>query len=122
LSGSKLMSPTKGLRHSSPKMTPTRRPGYAQARGVTVLEDPAADLHPTWLEAAGSEGMFVGRLRADLADPHAVLFWSVADSLRTGAAPNTIQIAVFPLRGIPGLTRQLTLQRIGRLSRPGRSA
>jgi aspartate-semialdehyde dehydrogenase len=40
--------------------------------------------------------MFVGRIRADLADPQAVLFWSVA--VRRGAAPNAIQIAEFLLR------------------------
>ena len=33
------------------------------------------------------------RIRADLADPRAVLFWSVADNLRKGAALNAVQIA-----------------------------
>ena len=51
----------------------------------------------TPLELAGSDGVFVGRIRADLADPRAVLFWSVADNLRKGAALNAIQIAEFLL-------------------------
>jgi aspartate-semialdehyde dehydrogenase len=84
LSGSKLMPPTKGLPSQARQMTPTRCPGCAQARAVTVLEDPASDPHPTRLEAAGSDGVFVGRIRADLADPHAGLFWSVADARGRG--------------------------------------
>jgi aspartate-semialdehyde dehydrogenase len=74
------------------------RAGCEAAPGVTVVDDPAADRYPTPLELAGSDGVFVGRIRADLADPRAVLFWSVADNLRKGAALNAIQIAEFLLR------------------------
>jgi aspartate-semialdehyde dehydrogenase len=42
--------------------------------------------------------VFVGRIRADLTDPRAVLFWSVADNLRKGAALNAVKIAEFLLR------------------------
>jgi aspartate-semialdehyde dehydrogenase len=63
------------------------------APGVTVVDDPAAGRYPTPLETAGSDGVFVGRIRADLEDPNAVLFWSVADNLRKGAALNAVQIA-----------------------------
>jgi aspartate-semialdehyde dehydrogenase len=73
------------------------RAGCEAAPGVTVVDDPAADRYPTPLELAGSDGVFVGRIRADLADPRAVLFWSVADNLRKGAALNAIQIAEFLL-------------------------
>jgi aspartate-semialdehyde dehydrogenase len=69
------------------------RRALGRAPGVTVLDDPAADLYPTPLEAAGSDGVQVGRVRADLEDPNAVLFWSVADNLRKGAALNAVQIA-----------------------------
>ena len=61
-------------------------------------DDPDADLYPTPLECAGTDGVFVGRIRADLADPRAVLFWSVADNLRKGAALNAIQIGEFLIR------------------------
>jgi aspartate-semialdehyde dehydrogenase len=64
-----------------------------RARGVTVADDGAAERYPTPLESAGSDGVLVGRIRADLADPDAVLFWSVADNLRKGAALNAVQIA-----------------------------
>ena len=68
------------------------RPGRDRGRR------PGRRPYPTPLEFAGSDGVFVGRIRADLADPRAVLFWSVADNLRKGAALNAIQIAEFLLR------------------------
>jgi aspartate-semialdehyde dehydrogenase len=74
------------------------RAGCAAAPGVTVLDDPDSDSYPTPLECAGTDGVFVGRIRADLEDSHAVLFWSVADNLRKGAALNAVQIAEFLLR------------------------
>jgi aspartate-semialdehyde dehydrogenase len=67
------------------------------APGVTVGGD--ADGYPTPLEVAGTDGVFVGRIRADLADPRAVLFWSVADNLRKGAALNAVQIGEVLLAG-----------------------
>lgn len=68
------------------------RSALAAAPGVTVLDDPGSGSYPTPLEMAGTDGVFVGRIRADLADLNAVLFWSVADNLRKGAALNAIQI------------------------------
>jgi aspartate-semialdehyde dehydrogenase len=68
------------------------RSALAAAAGVTVVDDPASSGYPTPLECAGSDGVFVGRIRADLADEHAVMLWSVADNLRKGAALNAIQI------------------------------
>jgi aspartate-semialdehyde dehydrogenase len=69
------------------------------APGVTVLDDPASDTYPTPLELVGTDGTFVGRVRADLADPRAVMFWAVADNLRKGAALNAVQIGEVLLRG-----------------------
>jgi aspartate-semialdehyde dehydrogenase len=74
------------------------RAGCEAAPGVTVLDDPSTGLYPTPLECTGTDGVFVGRIRADLADPRAVLFWSVADNLRKGAALNAVQIAEVLLR------------------------
>jgi aspartate-semialdehyde dehydrogenase len=67
------------------------------APGVTVADDLTG--YPTPLEEAGTDGVSVGRIRADLADPRAVLFWSVADNLRKGAALNAVQIGEILLRG-----------------------
>jgi aspartate-semialdehyde dehydrogenase len=63
-----------------------------------VVDDLAADAYPTPLECAGRDGVFVGRIRSDLENPRAVLFWSVADNLRKGAALNAVQIAEVLLR------------------------
>jgi aspartate-semialdehyde dehydrogenase len=75
------------------------RAALDSAPGVTVLDDPASDTYPTPLELAGTDGTFVGRVRADLADPRAVMFWAVADNLRKGAALNAVQIGEVLLRG-----------------------
>jgi aspartate-semialdehyde dehydrogenase len=48
---------------------------------------------PTPLEWAGRDEVAVGRVRADLADPHSLSFFVVGDNLLKGAALNTIQIA-----------------------------
>jgi len=63
------------------------------APGIEVLDDTAAGIYPTPLQAAGRDPVFVGRIRQDPADPHAIEFFCVADNLRKGAALNTIQIA-----------------------------
>ncbi len=74
-------------------------PALAAAPGVTVVDDPATNAYPTPLECVGSDGVFVGRVRADLADARAVMLWSVADNLRKGAALNAVQIGEAVLAG-----------------------
>jgi aspartate-semialdehyde dehydrogenase len=46
-------------------------------------------------EAAGSDEVFVGRVRQDpsIADGRGIAFWVVSDNLRKGAATNAVQIA-----------------------------
>ena len=48
---------------------------------------------PTPLEWAGRPETVVGRVRTDLADPHALNFFVVGDNLLKGAALNTVQLA-----------------------------
>ncbi|HXW50361.1 MAG TPA: aspartate-semialdehyde dehydrogenase [Candidatus Acidoferrales bacterium] len=61
-----------------------------EAAGVTFMD--GAD-YATPLDAAGSDAVFVGRLRPDTAHPGAFLAWVVCDNLRKGAATNAVQIA-----------------------------
>ena len=68
------------------------------APGVEVVDDPAAGLYPTPLEAAGRDPCYVGRIRQDLFDPSALELFCVADNLRKGAALNTVQIAELLVR------------------------
>ena len=48
------------------------RAALAARPGVTVVDDVDRDSYPTPLELAGTDGVFVGRIRADLVDPAAV--------------------------------------------------
>jgi len=65
----------------------------AQAPGVKVLDDTAISLYPHPWAAAGSDEVFVGRIRRDASHPNGMVIWVVADNLRKGAALNAIQIA-----------------------------
>lgn len=65
----------------------------ATAPGVRVLDDPSVSLYPQpWL-SAGSDDVFVGRIRTDASDTKSLVMWVVADNLRKGAALNAVQIA-----------------------------
>ena len=44
-------------------------------------------------EAAGTDPVFVGRIREDISHPLGLNMWVVADNLRKGAALNSVQIA-----------------------------
>ncbi|MFC1929916.1 aspartate-semialdehyde dehydrogenase [Chloroflexota bacterium] len=65
----------------------------AEAPGVKLLDDTSISLYPQPWAAAGTDEVFVGRIRQDYADPNSLVMWVVADNLRKGAALNTIQIA-----------------------------
>jgi len=65
----------------------------AQAPGVKLLDDTAISLYPQPWSAAGSDEVFVGRIRQDTFHPNSLAMWVVSDNLRKGAALNTIQIA-----------------------------
>ncbi|MCJ7515900.1 MAG: aspartate-semialdehyde dehydrogenase [Dehalococcoidia bacterium] len=65
----------------------------SKAPGVKVLDDPSVSLYPMpWL-AAGSDDVYVGRIRSDASHPRGLVMWVVSDNLRKGAALNAIQIA-----------------------------
>ena len=70
----------------------------ADAPGVVVRDEPSAHVYPTPLAAAGSDEVYVGRIRRDLGVPNGLAFWVVSDNLRKGAATNTVQIAELLVR------------------------
>ena len=77
-------------------ITPDRaRELFAAVDGVVVQDDPATSTYPLATTAAGSDDIFVGRVRRDpsIADDRGIAFWVVSDNLRKGAATNTVQIA-----------------------------
>ena len=65
----------------------------AQAPGVKVLDDPVISLYPQPWSAAGTDEVFVGRIRLDASHPRSLAMWIVADNVRKGAALNAVQIA-----------------------------
>ena len=64
-----------------------------RAPGVVVVDDPRQNCYPLALDAAGTDPVYVGRIREDYSIPNGLNLWVVADNLRKGAATNAIQIA-----------------------------
>jgi aspartate-semialdehyde dehydrogenase len=65
----------------------------AQAPGVKLLDDPDISLYPQPWSVAGTNEVFVGRIRRDVSHHNGLVMWTAADNLRKGAALNTVQIA-----------------------------
>ena len=62
----------------------------SEAPGIIVM---AENKYITPLQAAGSDLVYVCRLRSDLGMSRALSMWVVSDNLRKGAALNAVQIA-----------------------------
>ncbi len=69
----------------------------AQAPGVVVQQDDAAQFYPMPLWAHEKDEVFVGRLRRDETQAKTLNMWIVSDNLRKGAATNAVQIAEYLL-------------------------
>ncbi|MDQ6996756.1 MAG: aspartate-semialdehyde dehydrogenase [Mariprofundus sp.] len=70
----------------------------ADAEGVCVVDDPASEDYPMPSEAAGTDPVWVGRIRDDHSCANSLHLWIVADNVRKGAALNAIQIAEILIR------------------------
>lgn len=70
----------------------------SMAAGVKVYDDPARALYPMPLDIAGTDDVYVGRIREDDSVASGLNLWIVADNLRKGAALNAVQIAELFLR------------------------
>ena len=68
---------------------------FAAVPGVVVQDDPANNVYPLAMNAAGSDLVYVGRVRQDPSIPgnRGLAFWVVSDNLRKGAASNAVEIA-----------------------------
>ena len=67
----------------------------AEAPGVRLVDDAAANHFPMPCEASGIDDVLVGRIRTDLGDPsgRSIALFLSGDQLRKGAALNAVQIA-----------------------------
>jgi aspartate-semialdehyde dehydrogenase len=81
------------IEFTNPMSPEAARNILATAPGVKVLDDTPISLYPHPWAAAGTDEVFVGRIRRDASHPNGLALWVVADNLRKGAALNTIQIA-----------------------------
>ena len=82
----------------APVSVEAARKAFEQAEGVVLIDRHEALGYPMPLDKAGSDPVFVGRVRADLANPNGLSFWTVADQIRKGAALNAVQIAQYIIR------------------------
>lgn len=73
------------------------RKAFENAEGLVVIDEPAEKKYPMPLDAAGSDPVYAGRLRKDLANPNGLTFWLVGDQIKKGAALNAVQIAQYML-------------------------
>ena len=64
-----------------------------KAYGVEVIDNPSQYKFPTAVQAAGTDPVYVGRIRKNIAFDNGIAMWVVADNLRIGAALNTVRIA-----------------------------
>ena len=71
------------------------RAAFAAAEGVVLVDNLEPLGYPMPLFVAGSDPVYVGRVRADLANPNGLSFWAVADQILKGAARNAVQIAQY---------------------------
>ncbi len=68
---------------------------FATVPGVIVQDDPSTSTYPLATQAAGSDDVYVGRVRQDASidGGRGLAFWVVSDNLRKGAATNAVQLA-----------------------------
>lgn len=66
----------------------------AKASGVKLIDQREDGGYPTAVtDAAGSDEVFVGRIREDITHTNGLNLWVVSDNVRKGAATNSVQIA-----------------------------
>ena len=95
-------------RHCEAVYVETRAPISAQearlllqaAPGVVVIDEAEPFDFPTPVTAgAGTDGVYVGRIRGDLSCDNGLNLWVVSDNIRKGAALNSVQIAEHLMSG-----------------------
>lgn len=63
--------------------------------GLKLADDVTKHLYPTSTMANGNDFVYVGRIRRDLSTANGIIFYTVADNVRKGAASNAVQIAKY---------------------------
>ncbi|MDC1106946.1 aspartate-semialdehyde dehydrogenase [Prolixibacteraceae bacterium] len=66
---------------------------FDNTKGITRIDDPANKSYPMPLDLAGTDDVYVGRIRKDISRENGIALWTVADQIKKGAALNAVQIA-----------------------------
>ena len=65
----------------------------SEAPGIEIIDNPAEQSYPMPGLLAGTDPVYLGRIRRDATVQWGLNFWCVSDQLRKGAALNAVQIA-----------------------------
>ncbi len=92
--------------HSEAIWVETERPisveeavkAFENAEGIIVMDNNAQNEYPMPLFLSGTDEVYVGRIRKDLANPNGLTFWTVSDQIKKGAALNAVQIAEYMIK------------------------
>ena len=74
------------------------REAFANGEGLVLMDNPAEKEYPMPLFLAGTDPVYVGRIRKDLANENGLTFWIVGDQIKKGAALNAVQIAEYLIK------------------------
>ena len=74
---------------------------FRNAPGIVLQDDVANNVYPLARDAAGTDEVYIGRIRRDYSVENGLNIWVVADNIRKGAATNAIQIAEQLLETMP---------------------
>ena len=74
------------------------REAFAKGEGLILNDNPANKEYPMPLFLAGTDPVYVGRIRKDLANENGLTFWIVGDQIKKGAALNAVQIAEYLIK------------------------
>lgn len=66
---------------------------FRNAPGIVLQDDVANNVYPLAIDAAGTDEVYIGRIRRDFSVENGLNIWVVADNIRKGAATNAVQIA-----------------------------
>ncbi|QQR80393.1 MAG: aspartate-semialdehyde dehydrogenase [Deltaproteobacteria bacterium] len=69
-----------------------------KAPGIVIRDDMAKKQYPMPMDIAGTDEVYVGRIREDHSIPNGINLWVCADNLRKGASLNAIQIAEYLIK------------------------
>ncbi len=74
------------------------RNAVKNGEGLVLMDNPDEKEYPMPLFLSGTDPVYVGRIRKDIANPNVMVFWVVGDQIRKGAALNAVQIAEYLIR------------------------